>query len=61
MSIVKGWALKPADAIHLATAKRAAVTEFHTYDAQRLEKFTILTGYKIIEPQTDRLSFPSQN
>lgn len=32
MSILKGWKLKPLDAIHLSTARQERVTEFHTYD-----------------------------
>ena len=40
--IEKDWSLKPADALHLATAHQLKVKEFHTYD-KRLEKFVELT------------------
>jgi predicted nucleic acid-binding protein len=41
-AILKGWSLRPADAIHLATADRLGVKEFHTYD-HRLDKFRAIT------------------
>lgn len=44
-AIVNKWSLKPADAIHLATAAQLKVQEFHTYD-DRLEKFSSLDGIK---------------
>ena len=44
--IPRGWSLKPPDAIHLATADRLKVSEFHTYDDQKLEKFSELTRTK---------------
>lgn len=50
-SITKGWSLKPLDAIHLATARRVEVQEFHTYDPA-LEKYEETVGYKICEPHT---------
>jgi hypothetical protein len=31
-AVSRGWSLKPADAIHLATAIQVGVFEFHTYD-----------------------------
>jgi predicted nucleic acid-binding protein len=49
------WSLKPADALHLATAEwvnkksPTPVNEFHTYDA-RLEKYKIMIGLEICEP-----------
>ncbi len=51
-AIPYGFSLKPADAIHLATADRFEVTEFHTYD-ERLAKFQAFTNSKfpIIEPR----------
>lgn len=55
-AITKGWSLKPADAIHLATAKRMELDEIHTYDPS-LNKFSELTGIKIREPHTERLAF----
>jgi predicted nucleic acid-binding protein len=59
-AMLKGWALKPLDAIHLATAKRRQVDEFHTYDFARLAKYSAITGYPIVQPRTDRLPFRSQ-
>jgi len=60
-AIKKGWGLKPADAIHLATAQRLKVDSFHTYDVSKLAKFSEMTGYEISHPQTDRLAFPAKN
>jgi len=37
--ITKGWQLKPADAVHLATAAHFGVEQFHTYD-QTLHKYS---------------------
>jgi len=47
-----GFSLKPADAIHLATADRLQVTEFHTYDDVKLSNFSQFTKTKfpIIQP-----------
>jgi len=52
--ISHGWALRPMDAIHLATAvwvKRylRPIEEIHTYD-QRLFKYDKVVNIKIIEP-----------
>ncbi|MHC4498038.1 MAG: type II toxin-antitoxin system VapC family toxin [Planctomycetota bacterium] len=55
----QGWVLKPFDAVHLATAKRMGVSEFHTYDEKRLPRYSEIVGYKILKPHTDRLPFPS--
>ena len=49
-----GWSLKPADAIHLATAQWLltagfTVAEFHTYD-RSLDKCGQIVGFKICEP-----------
>jgi hypothetical protein len=50
--IEQGWgALKPADAIHLATAQQMGVVEFHTYD-DRVMKWSGKAGFPITEPQT---------
>jgi len=50
-AISEGWHLKPADAIHLATADRLKVSEFHTYD-RPLDKYEKLTDtkFKIVRP-----------
>jgi len=56
-AIPYGWALQAADAIHLATAQRMNVDEYHTYE-DKLVKFSQITGYRILEPRTDRLAFP---
>jgi predicted nucleic acid-binding protein len=48
-AVEKGWSLKPMDAIHLATAARIGVTEFHTYD-DRLLKYKGQMGFLIREP-----------
>lgn len=50
--ITQGWgSLKPADAIHLATAQQMAVAEFHTYDGDLL-KWSGTAGFPIVEPHT---------
>lgn len=41
-ALANKWSLKPADAIHLATADQLKVKEFLTYD-EGLEKFWVLT------------------
>jgi predicted nucleic acid-binding protein len=46
-----GMRLKPMDAIHLATAARLEVAEFHTYDAS-LRKYAPIVGFPIVEPHT---------
>ena len=55
-SITRGRSLKPADAIHLATAQwlydsGVAILEFHTYD-QRLMGYSDMVGFEIVEPYT---------
>jgi predicted nucleic acid-binding protein len=57
-AIPKGYSLKPADAIHLATAKLWNVAEFHTYD-HRLFKFSSVMGFTICHPRCGQLMFPS--
>lgn len=48
--LADGWALKPFDAIHLATASRAKVAECHTYDP-KWEKYQSRTVIpRICEP-----------
>ncbi len=60
-AIKRGWGLKPADAIHLATAQRVKVQYFHTYDTDKLKKFEQITALKIEVPKSNRLQFPSQS
>lgn len=50
-AVANGWKLTPMDAIHLATAKRLDVSEFHTYD-QRLLKYEGPLDFPIHAPQT---------
>jgi predicted nucleic acid-binding protein len=61
-AIIKGWSLRPADAIHLATADQLKVKAFHTYD-EKLEKFSVLTETKfpIIPPISDEPHLPLVN
>ena len=48
--IAQGWGLlQPADAMHLATAKRMEVSEMHTYD-DRLLRWDGELGFPIREP-----------
>jgi predicted nucleic acid-binding protein len=49
MSIPKNPALKPNDAIHLASAKYVSVAQCFTYDV-KLHKFSTMMGYNITEP-----------
>jgi predicted nucleic acid-binding protein len=48
-AVTKGWSLKPLDAVHLSSAQRMAVDEFHTYD-NKLHKYHELVGYKVQPP-----------
>jgi len=48
-AVGRGWALKPLDAVHLATARWLDVAEFHTYDTP-LQKYKDLVNFRIIEP-----------
>lgn len=52
-AVVAGWTLKPADAIHLATATRMNVAEFHTYEKEATRKkwASLLGGITVDEPQ----------
>lgn len=59
----RGWRLKPADAIHLATARwlidsGVRIDEFHTYDAD-LYKYSGVVGFTLCAPNTAQLNlFP---
>jgi predicted nucleic acid-binding protein len=55
--LTHGWSLRPADAIHLATAKEHHVKRFHTYD-ERLFKYAELTGFEICEPDALQPQLP---
>lgn len=39
-AVARGWSLKPLDAIHLASARRLGVAQFHTYDRQLVRRMT---------------------
>jgi predicted nucleic acid-binding protein len=62
-AIPQQWTLRPADAIHLATAywlkhqARRPVDEVHTYD-QKLFKFATLINIPILEPYTPQPPLP---
>lgn len=50
-AMTRGWTgLRSADAVHLATAQRQGVAEFHTYES-RLVKFGALIGATVCEPR----------
>lgn len=53
-ALSRGFGLKPADAIHLATAKLWNVEEFHTYD-EKLFKYAGVMGFRIVMPYLDQL------
>ena len=55
--IPNGWRLKPADAIHLASAIYAKATKFHTYD-EGLFKYSDLIGIAVCEPNTPQMFLP---
>lgn len=42
--------LKPADAVHLASAQWMGVEEFCTYNTKDFKPFEVLVDFKIIEP-----------
>ena len=49
LGLTKGRRLKPNDAIHLATARRLGVAEFHTYE-KRLQTYSPESGFPIQGP-----------
>ena len=60
-AVTRGWSLKPADAIHLATAQDADIFECHTYDNEWLDKYFKLVTYKITQPHTTTPFLPLKN
>jgi predicted nucleic acid-binding protein len=50
-ALKNGKSLKPADAIHLATAKRLTIDAVHTYD-EKMRNHAGLISYPILEPAT---------
>ena len=48
-AVARGWSLRPADAIHLASAQFAEVRAFHTYD-RRLFRFGDLLDFPVEQP-----------
>jgi predicted nucleic acid-binding protein len=59
-ALSQGSRLKPADALHLASAKWVGATEFHTYD-RKLHSYQFLTEFIICEPHSDspQMDLPS--
>lgn len=53
LAISQGYALKPVDAIHLATAKWFNAQEYHCYD-QRLDKYSDILGIPILRPRAQQ-------
>jgi predicted nucleic acid-binding protein len=56
-ALLRGWALKPMDAIHLSTARQQAVAEFHSYDTE-LTKYADLVGFRIGPPLSPAPKLP---
>lgn len=57
--LVESRSLKPADAVHLASAMWAGVSEFHTLEgADRLRRWNGLLGFDVVEPRTERPRLP---
>lgn len=55
----QGWGLKPADAIHLATAQQLKVQKFHTYEKSKLDKYGPLCGFDVEEPRATQPQLPT--
>jgi predicted nucleic acid-binding protein len=56
-AITNGWSLKPFDAVHLATARRLSVAEFHTFDGP-LQKYAGPLDFPIHAPHTNAPRLP---
>ena len=52
-AVTKGWSLRSADSIHLASARWMQVSEFHTYEL-RLIKYSNDIGFPIVAPYTQQ-------
>ena len=59
LAIEKGFSLKPADAIHLATSQRLDINAIHTYEP-RWFKYQDIISRKITFPSTERLPFTTE-
>jgi predicted nucleic acid-binding protein len=57
ISIPNNWGLKPADAIHLATANNLKVTEIYTYDPG-WKKYEAELKVPICEPRSSQMVMP---
>jgi len=53
IAMQRGWSLKAADAIHLATARRMEVGSLHTYD-DKLPRYADDVGLSITAPATTK-------
>ncbi len=50
-AMLDGWRLRPADAVHLATAQRMGVKECHTYEKEAIRtRWANLIGIQVDEP-----------
>jgi len=56
-AVTQGWSLKPADAIHLATATFMQASEMFTYDTA-LPKYSEQAGLKVCEPYNPQEAIP---
>ncbi len=53
-----GAGLKPADAIHLASAARLACHAFHTYEAHKLTRYGSWINCPIVQPHVTQPPLP---